>query len=191
MNLRTFSLMLAALVPLGAHAQSIDLGPNDVHIELRPQIDTNQRELRLGDLAIIRTRDLMMIRQLIALPIGHAPRAGAATVVRRDAIARWVRSQAGLPMARTLWTGASETLIQGSNGKTPSSFASVASIGSATQVVTRGEWVMLQLKSGAVELERRAQALQDGSIGDTVKVRAENGPLDARITARGRVEASL
>ena len=60
-------------------------------------------------------------------------------------------------------------------------------------LVARGEWVALHLKSGGVELEGRAQALQDGELGQMVKVRSANraDPMTARIVAPGRVEAML
>lgn len=59
--------------------------------------------------------------------------------------------------------------------------------------IARGDWVALHLKSGLVELERRAQALQDGELGQVVKVRAANNasPVEARVVAPGRVEVTL
>jgi hypothetical protein len=74
---------------------------------------------------------------------------------------------------------------------TPKSVAVDSATRAATGSVTRGDWVVLQLKAGGVELERRTQALQDGRLGDTVRVRGENGPIEARVTAPGRVEAVL
>jgi len=60
-------------------------------------------------------------------------------------------------------------------------------------LVARGEWVALHLKSGLVQLEGRAQALQDGELGQVVQVRSSNGasPVAARIVAPGKVEAML
>jgi flagellar basal body P-ring formation protein FlgA len=59
--------------------------------------------------------------------------------------------------------------------------------------VARGDWVDLHLKSGGVDLEERAQVLQDGQVGQMVKVKSANGstPVMARVLARGRVEALL
>jgi flagella basal body P-ring formation protein FlgA len=63
----------------------------------------------------------------------------------------------------------------------------------STPMVGRGEWVLLRLKSGLVELESRVQAMQQGDLGQTVQVRSSGGsaPLAARVIARGQVEAML
>jgi flagella basal body P-ring formation protein FlgA len=57
--------------------------------------------------------------------------------------------------------------------------------------VSRGEWVTLQFNTGAVQMEGRAEALQGGGLGQVVRVRLARGsaPVEARIVARGRVEA--
>lgn len=59
--------------------------------------------------------------------------------------------------------------------------------------IARGAWVALHLTSGVVELESRAQALQDGEVGQIVKVRSSSAasPVEARVVAPGRVEAIL
>lgn len=191
----TLSLLIAAMAPLGVHAQPGEPGPAEVQIELRPQVSALPGPLRLGDLAIVRTRDLAAIQQLVALPVGHAPRPGATAVVRRDVVARWIRMQLGLAHSRTLWTGADESVIRGISPSGAVLAGTKPSIAAAPEAavpgVARGQWVLLQLKSGPVELERRAQAMQDGNVGETVNVRAENGLVAARVTAPGRVEATL
>lgn len=60
-------------------------------------------------------------------------------------------------------------------------------------LVARGEWVLLRLNSGLVQLERRAQVMQDGKLGQVVKVRSSNGlePISARVMGAGQVEATL
>lgn len=57
--------------------------------------------------------------------------------------------------------------------------------------VSRGEWVTLQFNTGAVRMEGRAEALQGGDMGQVVRVRMARGsaPVEARVVARGRVEA--
>ena len=59
--------------------------------------------------------------------------------------------------------------------------------------IARGDWVVLHLKTGMVELEGRARALQDGEMGQVVKVRSANSanPVEARVVAPGRVEVTL
>ena len=59
--------------------------------------------------------------------------------------------------------------------------------------IARGDWVTLQLRSGPIELESRAEALQDGELGQRVKVRLPDraSPLEGRVVDRSRVEAKL
>ncbi|HVZ46129.1 MAG TPA: flagellar basal body P-ring formation chaperone FlgA [Ramlibacter sp.] len=57
--------------------------------------------------------------------------------------------------------------------------------------VARGDWVSLRFAAGALHLESRAEALQDGDVGQIVRVRLAGapGPVEARIVSQGRVEA--
>jgi flagella basal body P-ring formation protein FlgA len=57
--------------------------------------------------------------------------------------------------------------------------------------VSRGDWVTLRSDSGALHLESRAEALQDGEIGQVVRVRVPRGSeaLQARVVGAERVEA--
>ena len=63
----------------------------------------------------------------------------------------------------------------------------------SASVINRGEWVSLRLKSGAIELERPVQALEDGNLGALVQVKAGDDakPIPARVVSAGRVEAAL
>lgn len=58
--------------------------------------------------------------------------------------------------------------------------------------VGRGEWVTLLFKAGPVQLEGRAEALQDGERGQMVRVRMSGATaaVEARVVERGRVEAT-
>jgi len=50
----------------------------------------------------------------------------------------------------------------------------------------------LRIKDTAIELESRVEVLQDGLLGQRVRVKAKNaaGPVLARVTGAGRLEAS-
>lgn len=326
-------MAVAAWTMCPGAASAVELGEGQVQIELRPQVTAREQEVRLGDVANIYTRDLQTIQRLSALPLGQAPRAGTEAVVRREVIARWVRSRLGIGRDQVVWSGPEEThvrrlaqdvpairieqaaktalnawldqrasrygaevlllpadlklpagqvefkarplaanaeptprmvvwmdvLVEGRFVRAvPVSFnveayrdAWVAPAGVARGValapgmvekrevditsrsvaalpvkgaqlaetaggwtttkavkegepltarnaapaplVARGEWVALHLKSGLVQLEGRAQALQDGELGQVVQVRSSNGasPVAARIVAPGKVEAML
>jgi flagella basal body P-ring formation protein FlgA len=56
--------------------------------------------------------------------------------------------------------------------------------------VARGDWVALRIHAGAMELESRAEALQNGRAGQTVSVKPHgaSGILEARVLGPGRVE---
>lgn len=61
-------------------------------------------------------------------------------------------------------------------------------------VISRGEAVLLVAVSGAVRLETRALALQDGAAGQVILVRPEHAAgvtQSARVVGPGRVEAVL
>lgn len=56
--------------------------------------------------------------------------------------------------------------------------------------VTHGDWVVLQAGAGAVHIEERVLALEDGQPGARVHVKAANGAaLSARVVGEGVVEA--
>lgn len=57
--------------------------------------------------------------------------------------------------------------------------------------VGRGESVTLYLKAGGMRMESRAESLQEGDMGQVVRVRVAGAtsPIEARVVDRGRVEA--
>jgi flagella basal body P-ring formation protein FlgA len=60
----------------------------------------------------------------------------------------------------------------------------------AAPAVARGDKLVLSLAAGAVSLQKRVEALQDGAVGQRVRVRPEQGaePFEARVTGVGQVE---
>lgn len=57
--------------------------------------------------------------------------------------------------------------------------------------VSRGEWAALRTTSGAVSLESRVEVLQDGRVGQRIRVRAStnaSGILFAKVIGRGQLE---
>jgi flagellar basal body P-ring formation protein FlgA len=57
-------------------------------------------------------------------------------------------------------------------------------------VIQRGDWVVLRLVDGDVSMERRAEALQDGQIGQNIRVKFSSSDRSvlARVTNSGFVE---
>lgn len=58
-------------------------------------------------------------------------------------------------------------------------------------LVARGDMAQLFIRDAAIEIESRVEVLQDGLLGQRVRVRAKNaaGPVMARVTGAGRLEA--
>lgn len=58
-------------------------------------------------------------------------------------------------------------------------------------LVARGDIALLRITDAAIELESRVEVLQDGLLGQKVRVKATNavGPVMARVTGAGRLEA--
>lgn len=58
--------------------------------------------------------------------------------------------------------------------------------------VVRGQWAVLRSGAGAVSSESRVQVLQDGRLGDSVRVRppAATASLLARVTGAGQLEVA-
>lgn len=96
------------LVPRPAQAQA---AASLARISLPASVQVGQSDVRLGDVASLGSRDPVLLRRLMDLPLGRAPRAGQSFVLERDVLARWVRSHAGLQGEQITWQGAAFTDI--------------------------------------------------------------------------------
>lgn len=81
------------------------------HIELLPRVRVDRSAVVLGEVARLHTDDLDLMRKLVHLPVGHAPRPGELAVLQREALAQWVRRHAGIPADQLQWSGAQETRV--------------------------------------------------------------------------------
>jgi len=104
-----------AVALLAGKAGAVVMEPGDIIIELPETAEVSQPQVRLGDIAIVRTTDLQSIRRLVALPLGSAPRPGAPVALDRAAISRWILQQTGWSSGfqqRTIhWSGAAEVRV--------------------------------------------------------------------------------
>lgn len=255
-------------------------------LELVPQARVTDDRVTLGDIVRLRSDDLALVRRLVNLPVGQAPRPGESALVRRETLADWVRRTMGLAVDTLRWSGAdaarvvrtsrqlrgeeiadaamegirrvmaaagqhAELRVRSSvrdvevpDGKVQllprptdsgaalrnralvwvdawvndrfirsfpvtveiSGFSGhlgavpVATGASAAHreahaadatAVARGEWAALRITSGAVSLESRVEVLQDGRVGQRVRVRAASGAggiLFAKVVGRGQLE---
>ncbi|QHI99171.1 hypothetical protein GT347_15015 [Xylophilus rhododendri] len=92
-------LLLAAWPAPGRAAQAV------ASLELRPEASVTRAEVRLTDVALIRTSSLPLLQRLMALPIGQVAVNGEASVLERARVSRWIRSQQGLAQTALAWSG--------------------------------------------------------------------------------------
>jgi flagella basal body P-ring formation protein FlgA len=78
-----------------------------IRIELAPDVEVKQRPVALGDVARVSTRDAAVLRRLVALPLGQAPRAGDGVRLERNGLMRWIRARTGIDTRRIEWSGSS------------------------------------------------------------------------------------
>lgn len=111
----------AAAAGLPGSAENDTRAVPAVSIELRPHVRVAEGQVRLGDVANLTTRDLALLRTLMALPLGAAPSVGSPVAVDRSTVARWVEARSGLRgtdaymgegSADVKWLGASEVEIE-------------------------------------------------------------------------------
>lgn len=182
-----------ALVLIAATAFAAAAAAAEVQVQLRPYVAVHAEKVYLGDVAYVRGTELAAVRRLVMLPLGAAPRTRSEARLSRETLIRWARSQLGGVAGQAHWTGADEVSIRSAARELHADRSFGAERGAdreALPAVARGEWVTLLARSSGIELESRAEALQDAHIGQPVRVRSAgaSGSVVARVVARGRVE---
>jgi flagella basal body P-ring formation protein FlgA len=102
-------VLLAHCAPLGAAARPAPVPRAGVIVTLYREIDICSAQVTLGDVADIAGDDARLIARLRVLALGGSP-AGQA-VLKRAALARWVRAQTGLDARDLAWAGADEVQL--------------------------------------------------------------------------------
>ncbi|GKS88066.1 flagellar basal body P-ring formation chaperone FlgA [Acidovorax sp. SUPP2539] len=82
-----------------------------LRVEMRPQAQVQQAQVQLGDIAILSSPDLALLRRAMALPLGQAPRIGDTAVLELDRLALWLRSRTGLREDQVQWQGSTSTVL--------------------------------------------------------------------------------
>jgi flagella basal body P-ring formation protein FlgA len=85
-------------------------GPR-VSIELLPDTSVSSDQVALGQVARMNSPELALMRTLVTLPIGRAPRAGEPALVQRAVLEGWIRRATGLATTDVDWQGAGATRI--------------------------------------------------------------------------------
>lgn len=138
---------------------SVVLAPNyatagNAVVELRSQVSIKNEVVTLGDVAKLRSDDLMTIRRLSSVYLGRAPRLGQAVTLESEVIRRWVNSR--LPdLARQLqWDGANQVLV-----RAPAQELSPELIGRAAQSHLQS-WLVQRSDRAEIRLLRLPKSLQ-------------------------------
>jgi len=111
------ALFIATSVGSQASASAIPRPDPAVTIELRAGVKVDRSQVRLGDVAYLTTRDLATLRQLMALPMGAAPRPGSPAVLDRETVERWIHAKSGLFAIR--WEGPIEVSVESAASQLP------------------------------------------------------------------------
>lgn len=177
--------LAAATTFAGATAQG-------VRIELHATAATRTARVTLSDIASIKAADDATAARLAALDVGQVSTDGQPALVDRAMLARWIEARTGLMSQDIVWGGAQRCSVHLAGDATqpltpvrPTAHASVAG-------VTRGNIAMLRSSTGGIRLESRVEVLQDGAVGQDVRVRlpgAQDAVL-ARVIAPGQVEVA-
>jgi hypothetical protein len=191
-----------AALPLALAAAQAAAGAHVVRIELRAAAETAGDRVSLADIASIHADDAT-VRRLAALDVGEVSPDGRPTMVDRAALARWIQARTGLMSQDIAWSGAQHCSVRLAEAAARVGQAPVAPVPAPAPApavpgrvmragVVRGNLATLRSTSGAIRLESRVEVLQDGAVGDDVRVRlpgASDGVL-ARVVAPGQVEVS-
>jgi hypothetical protein len=181
-----------ALVAL-AGAGSARAAAGAIDVELRASADVARAQVLLSDVATIRGGDSAAAARLGQLPVGEVAENGAPTVVDRDSLARWVRAHAELPRQDVAWSGAARCRIQFvAAGGAAMPVAPASSAAGTAVLVVKGRYATLHSIAGGIHLESRVEVLQDGALGQEVKVRLINATdaVIARVSGLGEVEVT-
>lgn len=100
------ALALLACLPCG-----VAVAQPRATIELLPEVQVQAASVVLGHVAHLRSADLALMRKLVTLPIGQAPRAGQPASVQRAVLAQWVERAVDLGAGDLEWRGAERARV--------------------------------------------------------------------------------
>jgi hypothetical protein len=186
--------LLVAAIGLGTSAAPALAAPHAaLRVRLRADADVGALHVTLGDIAAVTGDDAALVARLAGLEVGGIAADGAASVVDRATLARWVRSRAAIASQDIDWSGAEHCSVRHVADAAPvRPVAAEARVKSAaTQaLVARGRSATLRSVDGVIAVESRVEVREDGVAGQDVHVRLPNATADvmARVTGLDRVE---
>jgi flagella basal body P-ring formation protein FlgA len=86
-------------------------GEPRVSIRLPSHVEVLGPAVTLGEVAELRTGDLVVLERLVSLPLGRAPRIGDSVILERIALEGWLAKRAGLEPRQIEWQGETKTQV--------------------------------------------------------------------------------
>lgn len=186
----------AAAVVLAAATAAAGAAAHVMRIDLCAMAATPTERVTLADIASIKGDDATAAR-LGALEVGHVSADGQPTLVDRATLTRWIQARTGLMPQDIAWSGAERCSVRVDRAAAtlplaPAVAATAVLARASSSGVTRGNVATLRSSSGGIRVESRVEVLQDGALGQDVRVRLP-GAVDAvlaRVVAPGQVEVA-
>lgn len=115
-------LVLASVQAAGA---GMGAGEALVRIDLSASVGVARPEVTLGDIAAMSTPDLQVLRRLVAMPLGPAPRAGEKAQLGRAELMHWIHLRTGLSARQVVWEGAQAAELHRASAQIPGTLFAV------------------------------------------------------------------
>lgn len=118
---------LLVLASAQAGAAGMGAGEALVRIDLSASVGVVRPEVTLGDIAAMSTPDLQVLRRLVSMPLGPAPRAGEKAQLGRAELMHWIHLRTGLNPRQVVWEGAQAAELHRASAQIPGAlFAATA-----------------------------------------------------------------
>lgn len=137
-----------------------------LRVALRPQVQVDRADVRLGDVALLSSPDLETLRRAMAVPLGQAPRLGEPVALEGARLRGWLRTRMGLRDEQIQWEGAESSSVR----------AAVREIAGETVAAQAREALMAHLE---------AIARQKGLVQPRIELQAVGVPPTLQFPAAG------
>lgn len=150
----------AAILLLASACTAATAAPRAT-IDLQPDAQVQGDTVVLGQVALLHSGDLELMRRLVHLPLGRAPRNGELAVLRQEGLRLWIRRETGLTATDVDIRGAQESRVFGAAHRVKgeeiarAAIEAVQSIAAAHDVQVRVPVRDLDVPAAAVLLQAR------------------------------------
>ncbi|MDT0138594.1 flagellar basal body P-ring formation chaperone FlgA [Acidovorax sp. PRC11] len=137
-----------------------------LRVALRPEVQVDRADVRLGDIALLSSPDIDTLRRAMAVPLGQAPRLGEPVALEGARLRGWLRSRMGLRDEQIQWEGVESTSVR------------------AAMREIAGETVAAQARE-ALKSHLEAIARQKGLVQPRIELQAVGVPPMLQVPAAG------